>query len=84
MADGSGALSVVVSGTIREAWVFSGFAEAITRKLPAIPTANQFAVYYSRPDGHYAGWGAAPVGRPGDRHRLDRAAGAQGGRSRVR
>ena len=39
VSDGSGALSVVVSGTIREAWVFSGFAEAITRRLPAIPTA---------------------------------------------
>ena len=57
VADGSGALSVVVSGTIREAWVFSGFAEAITRRLPAIPSATQFAVYYGgRTDNQYAGW----------------------------
>ena len=57
VSDGSGALSVVVSGTIREAWVFSGFAEAITRRLPAIPTATQFAVYYGgRADNLYAGW----------------------------
>lgn len=58
VADGSGPLTVVVSGTIREAWVFSGFAEAITRKLPALPTTTQFAVYYGgRADGLYAGWG---------------------------
>ncbi len=58
VADGSGPLTVVVSGTIREAWVFSGFAEAITRRLPALPTTTQFAVYYGgRADGLYAGWG---------------------------
>ena len=58
VADLSGPLSVVVSGALREAWVFSGFAEAITRKLPAIPTATQFAVYYGgRVDNQYGGWG---------------------------
>ena len=55
--DAAGALTVDVSGTVREAWVFSGFAEAIGRKLPAVPGANQVAVYYARVDQNYGGWG---------------------------
>ena len=56
-SDAAGALSVDVSGTVREAWVFSGFAEAVARPPPAAPTASQVAVYYLRPDGAYSGWG---------------------------
>ncbi|HUM12137.1 MAG TPA: pullulanase-type alpha-1,6-glucosidase, partial [Myxococcaceae bacterium] len=41
----------------REAWVFSGYASAITHKPVAIPGANQVAVYYVRPDANYTGWG---------------------------
>ena len=47
--DGAGTVTVDVSGTIREAWVFSGFSTAITKKPSAIPGANQVAVYYSVP-----------------------------------
>ena len=55
--DPAGALTVDVSGTTREAWVFSGFSTALTHKPPAIPGANQVAVYYLRPDATYTGWG---------------------------
>src|SRR5262249_27592964 len=55
--DGAGALSVDVSGSTREAWVISGWAEAITRALPALPSASQVAVYYLRADTSYSGWG---------------------------
>ena len=56
-SDAAGALSVDISGPVREAWVFSGFAEAIPRALPAVPKASQVAVYYLRPDAAYTGWG---------------------------
>ncbi len=57
--DAAGALTVDVSGTNREAWVFSGWPEAITRKLPALPSsADDVVVYYEgRADNDYAGWG---------------------------
>ncbi|HUM13016.1 MAG TPA: pullulanase-associated domain-containing protein, partial [Myxococcaceae bacterium] len=55
--DPAGSVSVDVSGTTREAWVFSGYASAITHKPVAIPGANQVAVYYVRPDANYTGWG---------------------------
>jgi pullulanase len=55
--DGAGTVNVDVSGSIREAWVFSGFSAAITRKPSAIPGPNQVAVYYIRPDASYSGWG---------------------------
>ena len=55
--DPAGALTVDVSGTTREAWVFSGYSSAITHKPVAIPGADQVAVYYMRPDSNYAGWG---------------------------
>jgi pullulanase-type alpha-1,6-glucosidase len=55
--DPAGALTVDVSGTTREAWVFSGFSTAITHRPVAIPGADQVAVYYIRPDSNYAGWG---------------------------
>jgi len=54
--DGAGTVTVDVSGTIREAWVFSGFSTAITKKPSAIPGANQVGVYYLRPDASYSGW----------------------------
>jgi pullulanase len=54
--DGAGTVNVDVSGSIREAWVFSGFSAAITKKPSAIPGANQVAVYYIRPDASYSGW----------------------------
>jgi len=54
--DAAGTVSVDVSGTIREAWVFSGFSTAITQKPSAIPGADQVAVYYIRPDASYSGW----------------------------
>ncbi len=54
--DPAGSVSVDVSGTTREAWVFSGYASAITHKPVAIPGANQVAVYYVRPDANYTGW----------------------------
>jgi pullulanase-type alpha-1,6-glucosidase len=57
-ADAVGTLTVDVSGTIREAWVFSEWPEAITRPLPALPaSSSQAALYYGRPDGDYSGWG---------------------------
>ncbi len=55
--DPAGPLTVDVSGSVREAWVFSGYASAITHKPVAIPAANQVAVYYVRPDKNYSGWG---------------------------
>jgi pullulanase len=55
--DPAGNLTVDVSGTIREAWVFSGYGTAITHQPVAIPGANQVAVYYQRPDADYSGWG---------------------------
>ena len=55
--DAAGPLSVDVSGAVREAWVISGYAEAFPRKLPAIPGPDQVAVYYTRADKTYDGWG---------------------------
>src|SRR5262249_24838078 len=55
--DAAGTLTVDVSGTIREVWIFSGFTIAITKKPSAIPGANQVGVYYVRPDATYSGWG---------------------------
>jgi len=55
--DSAGSLTVDVSGTVREVWVFSTYDKAITHKPVAIPGANQVAVYYIRPDANYAGWG---------------------------
>jgi pullulanase len=47
-----------VSGTVREAWVYSGFGTALTARPPAIPAGStQLALYYSRPDKNYSGWG---------------------------
>jgi pullulanase-type alpha-1,6-glucosidase len=56
-SDGAGDLTVDVSGSVREAWVLSGWPEAITRALPALPRTNQIAVYYLRADDAYSGWG---------------------------
>jgi pullulanase-type alpha-1,6-glucosidase len=55
--DPAGALTVDVSGATREAWVISGWPEAITRPLPALPGEDQIAVYYLRADDAYSGWG---------------------------
>ena len=55
--DSAGTLTIDVSGTTREAWIFSGFTTAITKKPSAIPGADQVAVYYVRPDATYSGWG---------------------------
>jgi len=55
--DPAGPITVDVSGTVREAWSFSGSARAVTVKPPAIPGAAQVAVYYTRTDTDYAGWG---------------------------
>jgi pullulanase len=57
MTDPAGPLTVDVSGTTREAWVISGWDEAITRPLPALPAENQVAIYYLRDDDNYSGWG---------------------------
>ena len=57
VTDAAGALAVDVSGSVREAWVFSGYSTAVTSKLPAIPGTNQVAVYYTRVDKSYSGWG---------------------------
>ena len=56
-ADAAGTLSVDASGSVREAWVFSGFAGAFIHRPPAIPGPGQVAVYYSRNDGSYSAWG---------------------------
>ena len=57
-ADPAGPLTVDVSGTVREVWVFSGSTLVIPRKLPAVPTSgNQVALYYVRGDKNYTGWG---------------------------
>ena len=56
-SDPAGAITIDVSGSVREAWVFSGSSNAITHKPVAIPGANQVAVYYVRPDSNYTGWG---------------------------
>jgi pullulanase-type alpha-1,6-glucosidase len=55
--DPAGTVTLDVSGTTREAWVFSENATAFTMAPPAIPGANQVAVYYVRGDGDYTGWG---------------------------
>ena len=55
--DAAGTVSIDVSGSVREAWVFSGSATAVPRKPPAIPSSTQVAVYYTRGDGLYSGWG---------------------------
>jgi len=58
-ADAAGTLTVDVSGAVREAWIISGWAEAIVRTLPAIPaTQDQIVIYYGgRADKSYVGWG---------------------------
>jgi pullulanase-type alpha-1,6-glucosidase len=61
--DAAGALSVDVSGTARVVYVFSGSAKAIPRELPAIPAADQVAVYYTRADTAYDGWGLHAWGK---------------------
>ena len=49
---------VDVSGSIREAWVFSGYGQTLTHKPAAVPSgSSQVALYYSRPDKTYTGWG---------------------------
>jgi pullulanase-type alpha-1,6-glucosidase len=55
--DAAGALTVDVSGSTRLAYVFSGSPTVVPRPLPAIPGANQIALYYIRSDTAYAGWG---------------------------
>ena len=55
--DAAGPLSVDVSGSVREAWVISGYPEAFPRTLPAVPGPDQVAVYYTRADKTYDGWG---------------------------
>src|SRR5712691_5372698 len=57
-SDPAGTLSVDVSGTVREAWVFSGYPLAIAHAPVAVPSGpTQVALYYVRPDKSYAGWG---------------------------
>jgi pullulanase-type alpha-1,6-glucosidase len=55
--DPAGPSTVDVSGTVREAWSFSGSPNPTTTKPPAIPGATQVAVYYTRSDTAYVGWG---------------------------
>ncbi|HSB21204.1 MAG TPA: pullulanase-type alpha-1,6-glucosidase [Anaeromyxobacteraceae bacterium] len=55
--DAAGALAVDVSGSARLAYVFSGSSTVVPRALPAIPGASQVALYYTRADTDYAGWG---------------------------
>jgi pullulanase len=54
--DAAGTLSVDTSKAT-EAWVLSGWKEAITRRLPALPDATHAVVYYGRADATYTGWG---------------------------
>ena len=57
-ADPAGSLSVDVSGRVREAWVFSGYPQAIAHAPVAVPSGpTQVALYYVRPDKSYTGWG---------------------------
>ena len=57
-AEAAGTQAIDVSGAVREAWFFSGFGKAITRRPPAVPAdATQAAVYYLRADKSYGGWG---------------------------
>src|SRR5260221_5144521 len=57
-SDSAGALTVDVSGSVREAWVFSGYKTAIAHTPAAVPSGStQVAAYYSRPDKTYVGWG---------------------------
>ena len=54
--DLAGTINVDLSGSVREAWVFSGSAIVGTGKIPAVPAdKNEVAVYYSRADGVYDG-----------------------------
>jgi pullulanase len=55
--DPAGPATIDVSGTVREAWSFSGSPNPTTTKPPAIPGAAQVAVYYTRSDGIYSSWG---------------------------
>src|SRR5712691_1062074 len=58
ISDPAGTLSGDVSGTVREAWVFSGYPQAIAHKPVAVPSGpSQVALYYVRPDKSYSGWG---------------------------
>ena len=55
-ADAAGTLTIDPTKA-KEVWVLSGWAEAISRALPALPDATHVAVYYTRADGVYTGWG---------------------------
>lgn len=55
--DAAGALTVDLSSGARKAYVISGHPKALARDLPALPAAGQAAVYYTRADTNYTGWG---------------------------
>jgi pullulanase len=55
--DPAGPVTIDVSGTVREAWSFSGSPNPTTTRPPAIPGTAQVAVYYTRSDTAYTGWG---------------------------
>jgi pullulanase-type alpha-1,6-glucosidase len=55
--DLAGTLSVDVSGHVREAWVFSGSGQPVPHAPIALPAGGKVALYYSRPDKIYTGWG---------------------------
>jgi pullulanase len=55
--DPAGALTVDLSGGARKAYVISGHPKALARDLPALPATGQVAVYYTRADTNYTGWG---------------------------
>jgi len=55
--DDAGVLSVDLAGGARKAYVISGHKKALARDLPALPAAGQVAIYYTRADASYTGWG---------------------------
>ena len=55
--DAAGALTVSLAAAPSKAYVISGFPKALARDLPALPGPDQVAVYYTRADASYAGWG---------------------------
>ena len=55
--DSAGTVTVDVSGTVRDVWVFSGSPTTLTHAPAAVPTATQVAFYYARADKNYSGWG---------------------------
>jgi pullulanase-type alpha-1,6-glucosidase len=56
--DAAGVVDIDTSCTAREGWVFAGSTVVATGTLPAIPAATgEVAVYYTRRDGLYGGWG---------------------------